>query len=79
MSDDKEVFLNQLPLVVGYKVEFVFGKCLYQITVEDMLIGMTDENDLIWVSRISRNVSLLSNPFRVACCLNNQTVVVLLL
>lgn len=50
MCDDKQVFLNHLPLAVGYKMEFVFGKCLYQVSVEDVLLGMTDENDLIWVS-----------------------------
>lgn len=51
MPDDKHFFLNQLPGIgPGYNMDFVFGKCLYKIVVEDLLMGMTNENDLIWVS-----------------------------
>lgn len=51
MANDREIYLNELPIGLGYRMELVFGKCIYEITVEDVLAGLTDEQDLIWVSR----------------------------
>lgn len=59
MQSDKELYLNELPLGIGYRMELVFGKCSFQVTVEDVLIGLTDDSDLIWVR--NRNVTFIES------------------
>lgn len=63
MPDDKQVLLSDLPLRIGYSMDFVFGKCLYKVSVQDLLKGMTDENDLVWVPRIVDGSYGESPPF----------------
>lgn len=49
-GNDREVYFNQLPIYIGYQLELVFGKCVYHVVVQDLFLGLTDEQDLIWVS-----------------------------
>ncbi|XP_053991288.1 uncharacterized protein LOC128883208 [Hylaeus volcanicus] len=52
LKNDREVYLNHLPIYIGYQLQLVFGKCVYQVIVQDLLIGMNDEQDLIWTPRV---------------------------
>lgn len=52
MGNDRELYLNQLPIHVGYELEFVFGKCAYVVVIEDIFEGLTDEQDLVWTPRV---------------------------
>lgn len=52
LKNDREVYLNHLPIYIGYQFQLVFGKCVYQVIVQDLLIGMNDEQDLIWTPRV---------------------------